>query len=180
MAGILDQQGRLIDVNDTALQIINAAREDVIGRYFPDTPWWSNPQDRTKLIAVLNSAYQGTADSFEAVHLTADGSHIDVIFSAMPIYHENGLNLAVIGLDITERKAVEDKLQLAASVFTHAREGILITDANGSIVDVNQAFCDITGYGRDDVLGQKPSLLSSGRHNKDFYEDMWRYLTDKG
>lgn len=180
LAGILDQQGRLIDVNDTALQIINAAREDVIGRYFPDTPWWSDPQDRTKLIAVLNTAYQGTADSFEAIHLTADGTHIDVIFNAMPIYHENGLNLAVIGLDISERKEAEDKLQLAASVFTHAGEGILITKADGSIIDVNQAFCDITGYGRDDVLGKKPSLLNSGRHNQDFYEQMWRTLNEKG
>lgn len=180
LAGILDQQGRLIDVNNTALQVINATREDVLGQYFPHTPWWSNPQDRVRLLELLNTAYQGRAGSFEATHTKADGSHINVIFNAMPIYHENGLNLAVIGLDITERKAIEDKLQLVASVFTHAGEGILITDANGRIIDVNQAFCDITGYERGDVLGQKPSLLSSGRHNQDFYQEMWRHLTDSG
>lgn len=180
LAGILDQEARLIDVNDTALQVINAAREDVLMQYFPHTPWWSNPQDRIKLLDLLNAAYKGRSGSFEATHPKADGSHINVIFSAMPIYHENGLNLAVIGLDITERKVAEEKLQLAASVFTHAREGILITEADGKIVDVNQAFCDITGHKREDVLGQKPSLLSSGQHDSDFYQEMWRNLTDSG
>ena len=180
LAGILDQQGRLIDINNTALQIIGADRENVIGHYFPHTPWWSNPQERVKLLDLLNSAYQGSAGSFESMHIKADGSHMNVIFSAMPIYHENGLNLAFIGLDITKRKEAEDKLHLAASVFTHAREGVLITEVDGSIVDANQAFCDITGYDRNDVLGQKPSLLSSGRHNQDFYAQMWRYLIDNG
>jgi diguanylate cyclase (GGDEF)-like protein/PAS domain S-box-containing protein len=180
LAGILDQQGRLIDINNTALQVIDAERDDVIGHYFPHTPWWNNPRDRVTLLAALNTAYQGKSESFEAVHSKPDGSHMDVIVSVMPIYHENGLNLAVIGLDITERKLAEEQLQLAASVFTHAGEGILITDAEGSIIDVNQAFCDITGYEPEDVMGQKPSLLSAGNENQDFYEQMWRYLIDNG
>ncbi|HAN91666.1 MAG TPA: hypothetical protein DCQ33_06245, partial [Nitrospira sp.] len=49
-------------------------------------------------------------------------------------------------LDITERKQAEEKLHLAASVFAHAREGILITSADGTIIDVNEAFTRITGY----------------------------------
>ena len=59
--------------------------------------------------------------------------------------------------DITERKQAEEKLQLAASVFTHAREGIMITAADGTIIDVNDAFTRITGYSRDEVLGQQPA-----------------------
>ena len=74
----------------------------------------------------------------------------------------------------------EEKLQLAASVFTSAREGILITDPEGIIVDVNDAFTEITGYAKDEVLGQTPRLLKSGRHDPEFYAAMWRDLKQKG
>ncbi|WKJ91013.1 PAS domain S-box protein [Methylomonas montana] len=81
--------------------------------------------------------------------------------------------------DITERKQAEEKLQLAASVFTHAREGIMITADDGAIIDVNDAFCDITGYSRDEVLGQNPRLLSSDLQEIEFHAAMARDLIEK-
>jgi diguanylate cyclase (GGDEF)-like protein/PAS domain S-box-containing protein len=85
-----------------------------------------------------------------------------------------------INADITGGKLAEAKLQLAASVFGHAREGIVITDAQGTILDVNDAFTRITGYGREDAIGQNPRILSSGRQNKAFYEAMWNSLIEQG
>ena len=82
--------------------------------------------------------------------------------------------------DITERKQSEEKLLLAASVFSHAREGIMITAADGTIIDVNDTFVGITGYTRDEALGQKPSLLKSDRQEADFYAVMWHDLVEKG
>ena len=82
--------------------------------------------------------------------------------------------------DITENKRAEEKLQLAASVFTHAREGITITSLNGTIIDVNDSFCRITGYTRKEVMGCNPRVLKSGRQGKEFYAAMWRDLIEKG
>jgi diguanylate cyclase (GGDEF)-like protein/PAS domain S-box-containing protein len=82
--------------------------------------------------------------------------------------------------DITERRQAEEQLRLAASVFTHTREGIMITAADGAILDVNDAFTQITGYGREEVLGSNPRLLKSGRHSKEFYSEMRRALSDNG
>jgi diguanylate cyclase (GGDEF)-like protein/PAS domain S-box-containing protein len=82
--------------------------------------------------------------------------------------------------DITEQKETDDRLQLAASVFSHASEGIMITAPDGAILDVNDAFSRITGYTREEVLGRNPSLLSSGRQDHDFYEGMWNTLIEKG
>lgn len=82
--------------------------------------------------------------------------------------------------DITQQKLAEERLQLAASVFTHAAEGILITDAEGKILDVNDAFTQITGYEREEVLGQNPRILRSMRQGREFYEDMWQQLKSKG
>ena len=82
--------------------------------------------------------------------------------------------------DITEQKHAQTELQLAANVFSHSREGITITDAQGTIIDVNEAFTRITGYSREEALGQNPRILSSGRQDKAFYEALWRGLTEQG
>jgi len=82
--------------------------------------------------------------------------------------------------DITERKKTETRLKLAASVFSHAHEGIMITDAAANIVDVNDTFSRITGFSRSEVLGKNPRILHSDRHDEAFYKAMWTDLTTRG
>ncbi|MFC3607625.1 sensor domain-containing protein [Stutzerimonas tarimensis] len=82
--------------------------------------------------------------------------------------------------DATARKVSEEQLKLAASVFTHASEGIMITDASVRIVSVNEAFSRITGYRQEEVLGRTPGLLKSGLHGADFYAEVWKALREKG
>ena len=79
-----------------------------------------------------------------------------------------------------ERTVSEARLQLAASVFSHAREGIMITDAAGNIIEVNATFSLITGYSHDEALGRSPQMLESGRQAPDFYATMWQTLAIKG
>lgn len=74
----------------------------------------------------------------------------------------------------------EKKLHLAASVFSHAREGIMITAPDGTIIDINQAFSDITGYNKEEAIGSKPSILKSGRQADDFYRQLWQSLKENG
>jgi len=76
--------------------------------------------------------------------------------------------------------AIENKeLGIIASIF-HSQEGMLITDANLSIVQVNQSFTDITGYLLEEVLDKKPNILNSGRHDQAFYKQMWQSLNCHG
>lgn len=82
--------------------------------------------------------------------------------------------------DVSEQKRYEDKLRLAANVFTHAREGIMITESNGTIIDVNETFSHITGYSHNEIIGHNPRILSSGRYDKDYYTALWRDLIEKG
>jgi diguanylate cyclase (GGDEF)-like protein/PAS domain S-box-containing protein len=88
--------------------------------------------------------------------------------------------IIIFSEDMTERRRAEEKLHLAASVFTCASEGILITAADGTIIDVNNTFTQITGYERDEVLGHNPRLLSSDHHSTEFYAAMWRTLLESG
>ena len=82
--------------------------------------------------------------------------------------------------DITERKLAEEKLLLAATVFEHAREGIIITDAVGRIVKVNETFSQITGYARAEVLGRAARMLRSTQHRPPFSTTLWRDLRSSG
>ena len=88
--------------------------------------------------------------------------------------------IIIFSEDITARKQAEARLEQAAKVFTHAAEGILITDASGAILDVNDAFTRITGYTREEAVGRSPRLLHSGRHSREFYSNLWRDLLESG
>ncbi|MFZ2541997.1 MAG: EAL domain-containing protein [Gallionella sp.] len=73
----------------------------------------------------------------------------------------------------------EDQLRIAATAF-ETQEGIMITDAKGVIVKVNQAFQNITGYSAGEVTGKNPRILSSGRHDKEFYAAIWKSIHSTG
>jgi PAS domain S-box-containing protein len=82
--------------------------------------------------------------------------------------------------DITERKLVEEKLHLSDRIFESTHEGILVTDALGNIVEVNDAFCRITGFSVEEVLGKTPNVLQSGHHDSAFYTEIWKCLRQYG
>ena len=82
--------------------------------------------------------------------------------------------------DITELRAARERLQVVASVFTHASEGIMITGPTGDIIEVNDAFCQITGFEREEAMGRNASLLSSGRQGRAFYDHLWQSLGTVG
>lgn len=79
-----------------------------------------------------------------------------------------------------ELRRGRDRLQLAANVFEHAQEGIIISDPNGNVIEVNDTFLALTGYARDEVVGRNPRFLASGKQDKEFYRTMWQTLFDKG
>jgi len=82
--------------------------------------------------------------------------------------------------DVTDEQLQREQLQLASKVFASSQEGIIITDAQNLIVDVNEAFERITGFSRQEIIGKSPSVLSSGRQPREFYEQMWKQLNEKG
>ena len=81
--------------------------------------------------------------------------------------------------DVSKRKIAESDLLIAATAF-ESQEGMSVTDANGAILRVNQAFTDITGYSAEDVIGKSSSILKSGRHDADFYKAMWESISSTG
>jgi diguanylate cyclase (GGDEF)-like protein/PAS domain S-box-containing protein len=103
----------------------------------------------------------------------------------------NGLALEIRGMplpdggfvsvymDITQRRHAEEQLRIAAAAF-ESLEGTVVTDASSVILRVNRAFCQITGYTPDELVGQKPNILKSDRHPPEFFRDMWETIHRTG
>lgn len=85
-----------------------------------------------------------------------------------------------VGAKLRERTADRERLRQAAAVFDCTREGVLVTDSKGLIVHVNRAFMEITGYQREEVLGQRPNMFKSGHHPPGFYQAMFATLDSLG
>ncbi|HTP59498.1 MAG TPA: EAL domain-containing protein, partial [Spirochaetia bacterium] len=86
----------------------------------------------------------------------------------------------VFGLDVSGRKQAEKRLQLDSQVFESASEAVVITDVDRRVLDVNRAFTSITGYTREEILGENIAILSSGRQDEQFYQDMWEAVGERG
>lgn len=82
--------------------------------------------------------------------------------------------------DISERKIIEEKLKLSASVFKNVGEAIMITNLDGTISDVNEAFTKITGYTKEEIIGKSVSILISIEKNKKYFTQMWKTLNSIG
>lgn len=83
-------------------------------------------------------------------------------------------------LNITQCKQNEESLRIIQLVYQNTSEAIMITDRNACIINVNPAFTRLTGYTLNEISGENPKILSSGKQNKQFYEQMWKALTDSG
>lgn len=81
--------------------------------------------------------------------------------------------------DVTERRQREAELRIAAIAF-ECQEGLIVTDAHERILRVNHTFAEIFGYTPDEVIGQTPRLLQSGRHDEAFYNALWAELSTRG
>lgn len=88
--------------------------------------------------------------------------------------------VAVYVSDVSAQEQARVEQELAASVYRYSSEAMMITDASNCIVAINPAFTRLTGYVASDVLGHKPSVLSSGRHDAQFYQTMWAKLCEDG
>ncbi len=117
---------------------------------------------------------------FNFQHRLANGEVRDVEVYATPTEVADQVLLFSIIHDISARKQAEQQLQLAANVFSHAHEGILITDPNGMIIEVNDTFTQITGYPREEALGHSLWLMSSGLHPPAFFAELWNKLLASG
>ncbi|MBI5163348.1 MAG: diguanylate cyclase [Magnetospirillum sp.] len=168
--------GEVVFVNDRFCEIIRASRAEVIGH--SARQHYVDDEQRRDVIDKLRR--EGRIDDAEVAFLRRDGTPFHSLLTIRGTdFQGEAVNLAWV-YDISAMKTAEEKLRLAAKVVETASEAVLITNARAEIEFVNPAFTAITEYAAAEVLGQNPKMLKSGRHDADFYREMWRSLGATG
>ncbi len=176
---MFDREMRYLAASRRWLEMHALLDQDVIGRahyeIFPELPEvWKEEHRRALAGEALHAG--------ERSMLRGDDKMQWVMREIIPWRAGDGSvgGIIIFSVDITRQKENEERLQLAASLFTHAREGITITDPEGNILEVNEMFTRITGYTRDEALGKNPRMLKSGMQSPEFYQEMWSALSKEG
>ena len=160
------------------------------GLSFPktETPKWAHflasvcKEDRPMVIDALRKHLRQGAKFDVEYRINVSGKKCWMRSIGQAERNEKGKPVRMLGVvqDISERKQAEEKLKLSARVFSDAHEGIMITDADARILDVNAAFTRLTGYSHDEIIGQNPKFLKSGRQDADYYIQLWNALIAEG
>jgi diguanylate cyclase (GGDEF)-like protein/PAS domain S-box-containing protein len=176
---VKDEQCRLLLVNDAFCDIFNLPRERIIGKTLAEEVPAS---EQAHFFSIDRQVLSLGEEVICEETLTTSGALSKTILTRKNRFIDTNGNYFLVGVihDITERKQAEEKLTRAASVVSHAHEGILITDADSKIVEVNDSFTRITGYSAEEVLGKNPRILQSGQESAEFYTEMWSTILTEG
>jgi diguanylate cyclase (GGDEF)-like protein/PAS domain S-box-containing protein len=177
---ITDINANIISVNPAFCQITGYSPEEVIGQN--PRILSSGLQDKNFYKYMWKCIRKKGVWRGELSNRCKDG-HLYDAQSTITAFYDNAGNLQhFIGVstDITDRKQSETRQRQAASVFTNSQEGIMVTDKDNLITDVNPSFSRITGYSYDEVIGKNPRILSSGQHSPEFYAEMKSTLITTG
>jgi len=174
-----------------AFTFVSQEAETILG--YPVEDWTSNPNfwvqkihpdDQSWVVDYcLSESSLLNAHSFDYRMIAADGRVVWIhdIVKVIPDKHGiRPLELVGVMMDITSRKHAEAALRLSHQVFEHTAEGIVITDADFNVLEVNQAYENITGFSSEEMAGQKPIQLRSDLHEAHFYEAIWITIEKTG
>ncbi len=169
---------------------VNRALEQMLGRSAEDLYRFrfeeiTHPEDAATDLRLFSELLSGTRPSYyiEKRFLAPDGR---IVWAGLTVSRlgvlGNGRPEVVVAMvqDKTEGKRSEDYLRRAFVLFDNTQQGVIVTDAEQTIISVNPAFCKITGYTEAEVRGKNPRLLRSGYQGRAFYEAMWLSIRQNG
>jgi len=137
-----------------------------------------HPEDFDRVVTVWSRIQEGLV-SCEFRFVTPEGREVWVLGSSAPLYDASGHFYGAVGtvLEITERKQAElqqSQLKQLSRALEQCGDNVIITDREGEIVYVNSGFERLTGYSEAEVIGTTPSILKSGVHSREFYQNLWK------
>ena len=172
--------GKYVECNSMALHMFGCEHSSqIIGHH----PWEFSPrtqpdgrESKEKAKRISDETVKGTPQRFYWKHLKLDGTEFDAEISLNCLRINGEMLIQAMVEDITERKRVEEALDLQISALESAANSIVITDAKGAIQWANQAFSKMTGYNVDEIVGKNPRFLKSGLQEDAFYAVLWETI----
>ena len=171
---LVSPDGRWLEVNRVLCRIVGYTREELLATTFQAI---THPDDLEADLDYVRQMLARTIENYqmEKRYVHKDGRIVWVLLNVALVWRNDGSPRHFISQieDITERKRVEEQLLIQTKAMEAAAFAIVITNSDGTISWVNRAFTKLTGYTREEAVGQNPRVLKSGEHDPSFYRDMW-------
>ena len=180
---ITDRQMRIVWINEGFTRITGYTTEEALGRT-PGELLSSGQADLQALQALETAVQSGTGCRVQILNRAKDGRTYWVDTELQPLHDDSGVltGFMEISTDVTEQRRTLDALEAAqregqALLRTiHAHSIVSVADRTGTIIDVNDRFCTVTGYSRDELIGQNHRIVNSGWLDKEAWREIWRGL----
>jgi two-component system CheB/CheR fusion protein len=189
LLAIMNQSPSLVCLKDTAgryhfanprwKQVLALGEDEIIGK----TDMQLLPANIAQQLRERDLAVMGSLQACEVqLELLLSNGKRQLDASSFPIFADDGSVrfICTQAIDVTHKQQAEEQLRLAAKVFDRAGEAISVTNESDEIITVNAAFSTITGYAPDEVIGKRPYVLRSGRHDKAFYDAIKQAVATQG
>ena len=171
---LVDLQGRPFRSNPILQQMLGYSEEEFSQMAFTE---YTHPDDREMDWGLYSDLIAGKYEKYEMEKrfLKKGGGVLWGLLTVSLIKGTDGRAVCTVGMvqDITERKRAEEEHVRLVTAIEQSAEAVLITNTRGTIEYVNPAFTRITGYSREEALGQNPSILKSGKQDEAFYQQLW-------
>ena len=179
----LDRKGFITLLNRRGSEILGCPQEQALGldwiqEFIPE----ADREEARRMLLAFEDAEPAVIKHVENTIITRQGEGRRIAWHNVLLKEPGGEISGILssGEDVTSRRQTEESLRLAAGVFDNTHDGVIITDRDGCILNINEAFSKMTGYRRDQVLGKNPSIFKSGKHDSEFYQGMWQSIEEHG
>ena len=173
---IVDSKGKILEINQSFLSLLSKENSIENEKKIWEYSCWMEKEKKWLKNSIENYHLQNKIQKeLNLVDSNGNKRVLELVLSSFET-HENKTEYVAIALDITLKKEREKELKQAYTVFENAHDGIIITDENARIINVNKAFERNTGYFLVDVKGKNPKLLKSDIQDVDFYKNMWKEI----
>lgn len=169
---LVDRDETILHANSTLANRWQMPTKKLIGRKLTDTI----PDKATRKKVDMVHQVLTTGNNMQFEETTPEQSMEHRFYPVKDSRNGEISGVTILGFDITERKRRELELNKLLLSVENSPMSIVITDTEGRIEYVNPAFCAITGYSREEALGENPRILKSGEHDEQFYQDMWKTI----
>ena len=173
---MIGPERKTMEVNESLCKMLGYSQDEIIGK----TPFDFVDDENRKIFVEQTSKISTTPHrSYEITLKKKNGKDLPTYFNATTIRDESGVVQGSFALitDVTEKKQIEEERNRLAVCIEQSVESVFITDRDGRIQYINPAFERVTGYSREETIGQTPRILKSGKHDALFYKQMWHTLT---
>ncbi|MDO7711865.1 MAG: EAL domain-containing protein [Pseudomonadota bacterium] len=168
----LNNKNNIIELNKTFVNMLGlAGKEDILNLKFTN---YIKDEDQDIFYLFMQTLIQSPSPSPQSCELQLKLNDYTFLWVKLDALIEQNIQIAIS--DISKLKQNEAEQRLATSVFENSPSGIMVLDKDLTIVSVNSAFEVITGYSKQESIGKKTSFLQSGRHNAQFYQEIWEKL----